>query len=115
MTPELKRNIRKTGKFMLIPAFISLLVFPMYLLMDSLPNSSSSNWLLMPYLWYFAYAAACFLVLVWGAVNVIWELPIKIIWRSVFLIVWLVLYPALCLGWIYLIVVVLFFGFHVHW
>ncbi|MBO4649046.1 MAG: hypothetical protein J5806_12920 [Lentisphaeria bacterium] len=111
MTPELKRDIRKTGIFMLIPAFISLLVFPMMLLMASLPNPASANWLLLPYLWYFAYAAACFVVLVRG-VKVIWELPIEIVWRIMLFFVWLILYPALCLGWLYLIAVVLFFGFH---
>ena len=111
MSPELKPNIRLTGIFMLIPAFISLLVFPMMLLMFSLPSSASVNWLLLPYLWYFAYAAACFLVLVRG-VKVIWELPVEMIWRVMLFFVWLVLYPALCLGWLYLIAVVLFFGFH---
>lgn len=111
MTPELKRNIRKTGISMLIPAFISLLIFPMMILLASLPYSASANWLLLPYLLYFAYAAACFLVLVWG-VKVIWELPIEIVWRVVLFFTWLVFYPVLCWGWAYLIVVVLFFGFH---
>ena len=110
MTPELKRNIRKTGKFMLIPAFISLLVFPMMLLMASLPSSASANWLLLPYLWYFAYAAACFVVLVRG-VKVIWELTLEMIWRVMLFFAWLILYPALCLGWLFLVVVVLYFGF----
>ena len=115
MTPELKRNIRETGIFILITVFISLLVFPMLLLMASLPSSASATWLLLPYLLHFTYVAACFLVLVWVGAKVIWELPIKIIWRAVLFFVWLVLYPALCLGWAYLVVVVLFFGFHVHW
>ena len=110
MTPELKRDIRKTGIFMLIPAFISLLVFPMMLLMASLPSSASANWLLLPYLWYFAYAAACFAVLVRG-VKVIWELTLEMIWRVMLFFAWLILYPAFCLGWLFLVVVVLYFGF----
>ena len=106
MTPELKHNIRLTGIFMLIPAFISLLVFPMMLMMLSLPSSPSANWLFLPYLWYFAYAAACFAVLVRG-VKVIWELTLEMIWRVMLFFAWLIIYPTCCWIWAVLWIVCL--------
>ena len=61
----------------------------------------------------YVYVFFCLFNLVWGSVQVIWELPGKK--RRLFLLLlWLILYPVLCIGWYFLCVFGFFLIYHVH-
>ena len=100
MDDTLKRNLRKTGIFMLAAAFVPWLWLPMELIPD-LDRSSDSYWIVMLALVELAYILCCLFVLVWGSSRVIWKLPFGKVWRTVCFIAWLILYPACC--WIWLV------------
>ena len=101
MDDTLKRNLRKTGMFMLITACIPWLWLPMELIPD-LDRSSDSYWIVMLALMQLAYILGCLFVLVWGSSRVIWELPFGKVWRTVCFIAWLIIYPACCWIWMVL-------------
>ena len=107
MENELKQNIRKTGIFMLIAAVIPFLFFLSFLLPSEAGGAA-----------FFCFTAlnigSCFFVLVWSSVQLIWELPCRKFFRMLIFFAWLILYPALCLGWYYLCGVCYFWIFHVH-
>ena len=104
MDDTLKRNLRKTGIFMLAAACVPWLWLPMELIPD-LDRSSDSYWIVMLALVELAYILCCFFVLVWGSSHVIWKLPFRKVWRTVFFIAWLIIYPACC--WIWLVLCIL--------
>ena len=59
------------------------------------------------------YVFICLFNLVWVSVQVIWELPCKE--RRLFLfLLWLILYPVLCVGWYFLCSFGFFLIYHVH-
>jgi hypothetical protein len=108
MEDKLKRNLWKTGIFMLITAAIPASFF----LMMCVPDISTA-WPLAFMLLIF-YGLYGLFVLVWGSTQVIWELPFRKVWRTIVFLLWLILYPALWLGWYYLCCVCFFKIFHVH-
>ena len=104
MDDTLKRNLRKTGIFMLFTACIPWLWLPMELIRDP-DRSSDSYWIVMLALVEFAYILCALFVLVRGSSRVIWKLPFGKVWRTVCFIAWLILYPACC--WIWLVLCIL--------
>ena len=66
-----------------------------------------------PFVIVYGYVFFCLFNLVWGSVQVIWELPCKE--RRLFLfLLWLILYPVLCVGWYFLCFFGFFLIYHVH-
>jgi hypothetical protein len=107
MEDKIKRNIGKTGMFMLIAALLPLL----FLLLFRLPAGLGCP---VAFVWQCLYIVCCIFVLVWGSTQVIWELPCRKFFRMLVFGAWLIFYPALCLGWFYLCGMCYFFIFHVH-
>ena len=108
MKEQLKRNLWKTGIFMLITAVIPASFF----LMMCVPVIFTS-WPL-PCMLLICYGLCGLFVLVWGSTQVIWELPFRKVWRMILFLLWLIFYPALSLGWYYLWGICYFMIFHVH-
>ena len=108
MEDKLKRNIVKTGIFMLIAAVIPLL-FPLTFM---LPAETGFPAILI---FQILYWGGCFFVLLCGSSQVVWELPCRKSFRTLIFLAWLILYPALCLGWYFLYGMCFFLIFHVHW
>ena len=66
-----------------------------------------------PFVLLYLYVFLCLFNLVWVSVQVVWELPCKE--RRVFLfLLWLILYPVLCIGWYFLCFFGFFLIYHVH-
>ena len=108
MEDKLKRNIVKTGIFMLITAVIPASFF----LIMRVPDTSTA-WPLAVMLM-ICYGLCGLFVLVWGSSQVVWELPCRKSFRTLIFLAWLILYPALCLGWYFLYGMCFFLIFHVH-
>ena len=88
-----KRDILKLAIFILAAACIPLLMFLLVL-------APTVDWLgiILPTLSAFAYAASCFVILIWGS-HVIWKLPLKKPLRAIVFLSWAILYPILCVYW----------------
>ena len=108
MDPKLKRDSWIAG----IGVAAAALCLPaMFVGMVHLP--ADFNLAFAPLVLLHVYVFICLFNLVWGSVQVIWELPCKE--RRVFLfLLWLILYPVLCVGWYYLCGMGLFFICHFH-
>ena len=102
---KLKRDIWITG----IGMFAAAVCIPaLFLGMMHLPTD-----LFPPLVLLYVYILLCLFTLVWGSVQVFWELPGKK--RRLFLfLLWLILYPAACAGWYFLCGVGFFLIYHVH-
>ena len=101
MDDRLKRNLRKTGIFMLIttaclPVFCLLGFF-----LGSIMDSPIAFWLCFA-IAYWGYFLSGFIALVWGSIT-IWQFPFEKIRVALLFIAWLVLYPILCLVWVLLL------------
>ncbi len=99
MDDTLKRNIRKTGIFMLITALLPGFYFLGFLLGFSM-DSPVAYWLCFA-IAYWGYFLSAFFVLVWGSIT-IWQFPFEKIRRALLIIAWLMLYPVLCMAWLML-------------
>ena len=106
MDDTLKRNIRKTGIFMLATACVPWFCLPLALIPD-LDRSSDSYWIVLFAVAELVYILGCLFVLVWGSSQVIWKLPFGKVWRKVLFFAWLIIYPASCWGWAVLWIVCL--------
>ena len=93
---------------MLITAVIPASFF----LMMRVPDTSTA-WPLAVMLM-ICYGLCGLFVLVWSSTKLIWKLPCRKFFRMLIFFAWLILYPALCLGWYYLCGVCYFWIFHVH-
>ena len=107
MENELKQNIRKTGILMLIAAVIPFLFFLSFQLPSEVGWSAVFTLQLL-------YIGSCLFVLVWSSTKLIWKLLCRKFFRMLIFFAWLLLYPALCLGWYYLCGVCYFWIFHIH-
>ena len=89
-----KRDILKLAIFILAAACIPLLMFLLVL-------APTVDWLgiILPTLSAFAYAASCLVILIWGSIQVIWQLPLKKPLRAIVFLSWAILYPILCVYW----------------
>ena len=99
MDDTLKRNLRKTGIFMLITACLPvfyLLGFFLGFIMDS-----HVAYLLCFAIAYWGYFLAGFFALIRGSIT-IWQFPFETIRRILLIIAWLMLYPILCWAWLLL-------------
>ena len=101
MDDRLKRNLRKTGIFMLIttaclPVFCLLGFF-----LGSIMDSPIAFWLCFA-IAYWGYFLSGFIALVWGSIT-IWQFPFEKIRVALLFIAWLVFYPILCLAWVLLL------------
>lgn len=106
MNSKIKRNILLTVIFMAAAACV-----PGILLAVSWISQSCGFlvYMIMP-----LYAFLCFLILVWGSCQVVWELPCRKSLRGLYFFLWLVFYPALCLGWLWMNFFVLMAFFRIH-
>jgi len=112
MDDTLKRNLRKTGIFMLIttaclPVFCLLGFF-----LGSIMDSPIAFWLCFA-IAYWGYFLSGFIALVWGSIT-IWQFPFEKIRRVLLIIAWLVLYPILCWAGFLLFALVAGTFLHVH-
>ena len=108
MEPKLKRDIRIAGIGLAAAAvWLPAMVFAMM----HLPGDFVRDY--APFVIVYGYVFLCLFNLVWGSVQVIWELPGKN--RRLFLLLlWLILYPAVCVGWYFLCFFGFFLIYHVH-
>ena len=108
MDPKLKRDSWIAG----IGVAAAALCLPAMIVgMMHLPRDFIRDY--APFVIVYGYVFFCLFNLVWGSVQVIWELPCKE--RRLFLfLLWLILYPAVCVGWYFLFGVVLFFIYHAY-
>ena len=108
MQPKLKRDIWIAG----IGVAAAALCLPaMVVGMMHLP--ADFNLAFPPLVLLHVYVFICLFNLVWVSVQVIWELPCKE--RRLFLfLLWLILYPVLCVGWYFLCGFGFFLIYHVH-
>jgi len=98
MDDTLKRNLRKTGIFMLVTACVPWLCFLLPLIPERYRSTGTdSGWLMVVG---FSSILCYLFVLVWGGPRVIWKLPFGKVWRTVLFIAWLIIYPACCLIWL---------------
>ena len=111
MDDTLKRNLRKTGMFMLITACLPCF----YLLGFYLGFSMDSHvaYLLCFAIAYWGYFLSGFFALIRGSIT-IWQFPFEKIRRVLLIIAWLMLYSILCLGWLLLFALVAGTFLHVH-
>ncbi len=100
MDDTLKRNLRKTGIFMLITT-ACLPVFCLLGFFLGFSLDSHVAFLLCFAIAYWGYFLSGFIALVWGSIT-IWQFPFEKIRRVLLIIAWLVLYPVLCLAWVLL-------------
>ena len=99
MDDTLKRNLRKTGIFMLITACLPVFYLLGFFL-GSIMDSPIAFWLCFA-IAYWGYFLSGFITLVWGSIT-IWQFPFEKIRRGLLIIAWLMLYSILCLGWLVL-------------
>ena len=111
MDDTLKRNLRKTGIFMLITACVPFF----YLLGFFLGFSQDSHvpFLLCGAIAYWGYFLSGFFALIRGSIT-IWQFPFEKIRVALLFIAWLVLYPVLCWAWLLLFALVAGTFLHVH-
>ena len=96
MEPELKRGILTTVLLMLAAGGIPLLqLIPFE---DRSSDSYFMAWLAAVQLFYILF---CPFIWIWGCTAVIWKLPAEKILRTLLSLAWLLLYPALCVGWLW--------------
>ena len=111
MDDTLKRNLRKTGIFMLVtaclPCFYLLGLF-LGFIMDSFVA-----YLLCGVIAYWGYFLSGFFALIRGSIT-IWQFPFEAIRRILLIIAWMVLYPILWWAWLLLFGLVLGTFLHVH-
>ena len=108
MDPKLKRDSWIAGIGMAAAAvWLPAMVFAMM----HLPAGFAGEYGF--FVLFHVYVFFCLFNLVWGSVQVIWELPGKN--RRLFLLLlWLILYPAVCVGWYFLCSFGFFLIYHVH-
>ena len=103
MDPKLKRDLWIAGiglaaAAMCLPAMFVGMMHPLHF---------------PPFVLFYVYVFLCLFNLVWVSVQVVWELPCKE--RRVFLfLLWLILYPVVCVGWYFLCFFGFFLIYHVH-
>ena len=98
MEPKLKRSIRTTVLLMLAAGGIMLADVP---IMNRTDSSDTQSIVLSIIIAVF-YILFCAFVWFYGVTEVIWKLPMEKIWRMFVSLAWLLLYPALCIGWLWL-------------
>ena len=108
MQPKLKRDIWIAG----IGVAAAALCLPaMVVGMMHLPTGFKLEF--PPLVLLHVYVFICLFNLVWVSVQVVWELPCKE--RRLFLfLLWLILYPVVCVGWYFLCFFGFFLIYHVH-
>lgn len=95
MEPKLKRSILTTVLLMLAAGGIPLLqLIPFE---DRSSDSYFMVWLAVVQLFYFLF---CLFIWIRGCTAVIWKLPVEKTLRMFASLAWLILYPALCIGWL---------------
>ena len=99
MDDALRQNLRKTGLFMLITAFLP--VFYLLGLFLSFSLDSYVAYLLCGAIAYWGYFLSGFFALIRGCIT-IWQFPFEAIRRILLIITWLVFYPILCWAWLLL-------------
>ena len=99
MDDTLKRNLRKTGIFMLVTACL-----PCFYLLGFCMNNAGAYWLCFA-IAYWGYFPSGVITLLWGCIT-IWQFPFEKIRRALLLIAWLLFYPILCGAWLLLFVLV---------
>ena len=98
MEPKLKRSIRTTVLLMLAAGCIMLADVPIMYRTDS----SDTQSIVLSIIIAVFYILFCAFVWFYGVTEVIWKLPMEKIWRMFVSLAWLLLYPALCIGWLWL-------------
>ena len=108
MDPKLKRDSWIAG----IGVAAAALCLPaMFAGMVHLPTGFAGEYRF--FVLFHVYVFFCLFNLVWGSVQVIWELPCKE--RRLFLfLLWLILYPVMCVGWYFLCFFGFFLIYHFH-
>lgn len=99
MDDTLKRNLRKTGIFMLITACLPVF-YLLGLFLGSIMDSHVA-YLLCGAIAYWGYFLAGFFALIRGCIT-IWQFPFEKIRRILLIIAWLLLYPILFWAWLLL-------------
>ena len=94
MEDHLKINIRKLGIFMLIAAGIGLLHVPVNFVGDPLLRNKLL-WCVLG-----IYTLYCFFVIIRGLAMVTWKQFLSRRVRCLLGFLWLIFYPALCLAWL---------------
>ena len=108
MEPKLKRDLWIAG-IGLAAAAVGLPA--MFVGMMHLPTGFAAEYRF--FVLFHVYVFSCLFNLVWGSVQVIWELPCKE-WRLFLFLLWLILYPVVCVGWYFLCSFGFFLIYHVH-
>ena len=98
MDTKLKRNRLTTVLLMLAAGGIMLADVP---IMYGTSSSDAQSIVLSIIIAVF-YVLFCVFVWFYGATEVIWKLPVEKTWRMFVSLAWLLLYPALCIGWLWL-------------
>ena len=98
MGPHLKRSILTTVLLMLAAGCIMLADVP---IMYGISSSDAQSIVLSIIVAVF-YILFCVFVWFYGATEVIWKLPVEKNLRMFVSLAWLILYPALCIGWLWL-------------
>ena len=111
MDDTLKRNLRKTGIFMLVTACLPC--FYLLGLILGFGLDSHVAYLLCFAIAYWGYFLAGFITLIRGSIT-IWQFPFEKIRRVLLIIAWLVLYPILCWAGLLLFALVAGTFLHVH-
>ena len=95
MEPTLKRSIRTT--VLLMPAAWSIPLLQLIPFEDRSSDSYFMVWLAVVQLFYILF---CLFIWIRGCTAVIWKLPVEKTLRMFVSLAWLILYPALCIGWL---------------
>ena len=95
MEPTLKRNIRTT--ILLMPAAWSIPLLQLIPFEDRSSDSYFMAWLAGVQLFYILF---CLFIWIRGCTAVIWKLPMEKTLRMFVSLAWLILYPAMCIGWL---------------
>ena len=101
--PEFQINIRKLGKFMLIAAGFGLLHVPFNWVSDPLLRNKLL-WCVLA-----IYSLYCLFVLIRGLVLITWKPFLTRRVRCLLGFLWLIFYPALCLAWLGLCVLLCYY------
>ena len=97
MEPKLKRSILTTVLLMLAAGGIMLADVPIMYRTDS----SDTQSIVLSIIIAVFYILFCVFVWFYGVTEVIWKLPVEKTWRMFVSLAWLLLYPALCIGWLW--------------
>lgn len=106
MEDVLKKNLRKSGLFMLIAAISGLLMIPAVKITGYLPKA--------PAVLIVIYTLWNIFTFVWSSFLIIPKLPTKESWKTILFFLWLVFYPVLCVLYIAICCFLAIYVFNIH-